>query len=117
MSRDHRRLDAFRHADEVVTRIYEATRKFPREELFGFTSQMRRSAVSVAANIVEGCARRTQQDYVHFLTIALASARELGYYIHLSRRLGYLSSATYDDLEAQHEQATRLLGALIKSLR
>lgn len=68
--RDHTKLRAFEIADELATLIYQITAKFPREELYGLTSQMRRAAVSVPSNIVEGCARDTQADYQRFLTMA-----------------------------------------------
>ena len=68
---------------QLVLEVYQATQSFPSHELFGVTSQMRRSAVSVPANIVEGCARRTKKDFLHFLSNAFASLRELGYFIEL----------------------------------
>lgn len=112
MSRDHRKLTAFQLADGLVTDIYGATRRFPREEIFGLTSQMRRSSVSVAANIVEGAARSTERDYARFLDMAVGSLRELGYYIGLAHRLGCLTAADAASLSDQYEETGRVLGAL-----
>ena len=75
--RDHTKLRAFELADEVTVLIYRATRGFPKEEIYGLTSQMRRAAVSVPSNIVEGCARESQTEYLRFLEIAFGSA--IGY--------------------------------------
>ena len=72
--RDHTKLRAFELADEVAVLIYRATRGFPKEEIYGLTSQMRRAAVSVPSNIVEGCARESQAEYLRFLEIAFGSA-------------------------------------------
>jgi four helix bundle protein len=71
--RDHTKLRAFELADEVVLLIYPATKEFPKEEMYGLTSQMRRAAVSVPSNIVEGCARESQAEYLRFLEIAFGS--------------------------------------------
>ena len=75
--RDHKQLRAFELADEVALLIYQLTRKFPKEEVYGLTSQMRRAAVSVPSNIVEGCARESQAEYARFLGIAFGSLRKL----------------------------------------
>ena len=88
--RDHTKLRAFELADMLAFTTYRATQDFPREEVFGLTSQMRRAAVSIAANIVEGCARNSEADYLRFLDMAYGSARELEYHISLAARLGYL---------------------------
>ena len=74
--RDHTKLRAFELADEVAVMIYRATRSFPKEEIYGLVSQMRRAAVSVPSNIVEGCARESQSEYLRFLEIAFGSIRE-----------------------------------------
>ena len=86
--RDHTKLRAFELGDEVTVLIYPVTVGFPREESYGLTSQMRRAAVSVPSNIVEGCARDSEADYLRFLHIAFGSLRELHYQLSLSKRWG-----------------------------
>ena len=77
--RDHTKLRAFELADEVALQIYQVTADFPKEERYGLTAQMRRAAVSVPSNIVEGCARDSQADYLSFLYVVFGSLRELHY--------------------------------------
>ena len=96
--RDHRKLRAFELADEVAILIYKITAEFPKQETFGLTAQMRKAAVSVPSNIVEGCARDSQLDYVRFLSIAYGSLKELNYQFSLSKRLGYVKKH-YDQVE------------------
>lgn len=115
--RDHTKLRAFQLADDLALAVYKATRSFPKEELFGLTSQMRRAAVSVGSNIVEGCARNSQADYVHFLDMAFGSARELEYQASLAHRLAYLTSDSYGALRVACEETSKVLGGLIRSLR
>jgi len=90
--RDHTKLRAFDLADALALAVYKATANFPREEMFGLTSQLRRAAISIASNIVEGCARFSEAEYVHFLDMAYGSAREVEYQIGLSHRLGFLAA-------------------------
>lgn len=115
--RDHRRLTAFQLADQFVLAVYQATRQFPKEELFGLTSQLRRAAVSVPANIVEGCARDTEADYLRFLHMSFGSLREAGYYVDLAQRLGFLSQEQSGALLSQYDEVARVLAGLIKSLK
>jgi len=117
MSRDYRKLRTFHYADELVIEMYKATRNFPREEMFGLTSQMRRAAVSIPANIVEGSFRKSEPEYLNFLNIALGSAGEVGYYITLAERLGYLNKTDTQQLSAKHATCAKSLQALITYLR
>src|SRR5438034_382457 len=97
--------------------FYEITRSFPKEEIYGMTSQMRRAAISVAANIAEGSARNSVRDYLHFLNLAESSLIEVEYYIHLGGRLDYISSAGVETLQSVKEETGRTLCGLIKTIR
>ena len=115
--RDHTKLRAFELADALALTVYKQTRFFPREEQFGLTTQMRRAAVSAASNIVEGCARRSQADYVRFLDMAYGSAQELTYQVSLAHRLGYLESEAFQALDDASTETCKVLNGLICSLR
>jgi four helix bundle protein len=115
--RDHRKLRAFELADELVLSIYSATKAFPREEQFGLTSQIRRAAISVAPNVVEGCARKSQADYVRFLDMAFASTREVEYQLSIAARLGYLGPPAAEQLSLQAEETAKVLAGLLRSLQ
>jgi four helix bundle protein len=115
--RDHTKLRAFELSDEVAFLIYQVTRKFPKEEIYGLTSQMRRAAVSVPSNIVEGCARESQAEYLRFLEIAFGSLRELHYQFSLSKRLGYSDEHDIFGCESKIVETEKVLGALLRSMR
>ncbi len=117
VSRDHRKLRAFELADALAIEAYRATRPFPPEERYGLTSQIRRAAVSVPTNIVEGCARQSKADYLKFLNIALGSLRELGYLCDLSQRLGIMQEDDAAAIGRRYDEACRVLCGLIESLR
>ncbi|MFH1477384.1 MAG: four helix bundle protein [Verrucomicrobiota bacterium] len=115
--RDHTKLRAFELADEVAVLIYRVTRGFPKEEIYGLTSQMRRAAVSVPSNIVEGCARESQAEYLRFLEIAFGSVRELHYQFGLARRLGYTAEPDVPECDSKMVETEKVLSALIRSMR
>ena len=115
--RDHTKLRAFELADELVVLIYRVTAGFPKEEIYGLISQIRRAAISVPSNIVEGCARDSQADYLRFLNIAFGSLRELHYQLDLSRRLGFLSNEDLSLIEPKVIETEKVLNGLIRSLK
>ena len=117
MPRDFRGLTAWKKADDLVIEVYRITSDyFPREELYGLTSQIRRSAVSVAANLAEGCGRQTELDFRRFLFIARGSLAELEYYLHLSSRLAFFPPPTYLEVDQKRDQVGKLLLGLIRAV-
>ncbi len=115
--RDHHKLRAFELADKSAVEIYRLTRGFPRDEMYGLTSQMRRAAVSVPSNIVEGCARGSEPDFLRFLDIAFGSLRELRYQCNLANRLELVNTNDIDSTDSLLEETEKVLGALIRSIR
>jgi len=115
--RDHKKLRAFELADELVLLVYRITSGFPKEEQYGLTAQMRRAAVSVPSNIVEGCARDSQADYLRFLYVAFGSLRELHYQLNLSKRLGFLKKKDSPVVEKKIVEAEKVLNGLIGALK
>jgi four helix bundle protein len=115
--RDHRKLRAFELADQLALEVYQTTKTFPKEEMFGITSQLRRAAVSIPSNIVEGCARNSNADFLRFLDIAFGSGRELEYQLSLATRLGYVNQSESQRLDSIVNELMKVLSGLIKSQR
>jgi four helix bundle protein len=115
--RNYKKIRAWQSADELTVAVYEGTRGFPREEMYGLTSQIRRAAYSVPANIAEGSARESLKDYLYFLGIARGSLAELEYFLHLAARLGYLAESSYSHMAAGVKTTFVLLQGLIKAVR
>jgi four helix bundle protein len=115
--RDYTKLRAYELADEIAVLAYRVTAKFPEEEIYGLTSQIRRAAVSVPSNIVEGCGRDSQAEYLRFLNIAFGSLKELHYQLDLSHRLGFLQNDAIVQIESKLIETEKVLSSLIRSLR
>jgi four helix bundle protein len=109
-------LDAWQQAMHLVEQIYKATADFPREEVYGLTSQMRRAAVSVPSNVAEGYCRRSTKAYAYHVSIALGSHAELETCVELAFRLGFLPSEERDRFEERMGSVGRLLSGLHRSL-
>src|SRR5687767_10800134 len=116
MALTHHTLVAWQRADELFIRIHLLCRTYPTIERYELSSQSRRAAYSVAANIVEGFGRRTPRDRLHFLHMAEASLGELGYCLHVARRLDYISAATFTELEIEVKKTGAPLSGLIDQL-
>jgi four helix bundle protein len=115
--KNYKELVVWRKAHAMTIAIYAITREFPREELYGLTSQLRRSAASIGANIAEGSGRRSINEICRFLQIARGSASEAEYHILLARDLKYLEEEEFRQLSRQADEVQRMLTALIQSLR
>jgi len=114
--RDYTKIKAFVKADDLVMHVYQLTRSWPSEEMYGLTSQVRRAAVSVASNIVEGSGRRHLPDYLQFVNRAYTSLREVGYDLHLAHRLGYVDDGSYTEISGMQDEAIRVLWGLMDSI-
>lgn len=117
MQKGYKKLKVYGEAHKLTLEVYRITAKFPKEELFGLVSQMRRCSISVVANIIEGQARATKKDFKHFLIIANSSLVELEYYLELSLELEYISRFEYEKVEAQRFISGSLLGGFIRHFK
>jgi four helix bundle protein len=115
--RDFHTLTVWKKAHILHLAVYQASREFPRDELFGLTAQIRNAARSVPTNIAEGCGRGSDPELGRFLQIAMGSASEVEYLLLSSRDLGFLSQEDWDDLTGQAQEVKRMLTAFIKRIR
>jgi four helix bundle protein len=115
--RNYRDLKVWHRAHEVTLDLYRTTRSFPQSELYGLTTQIRRAAASIGANLAEGCGRHTDPEMGRFLQIAMGSASELDYHLLLAKDLGLLKPADYERLSANLEEVRRMLTSLTKRVR
>ena len=111
------KLTVFQKTKELVLLIYRITKDFPKEEQFALVSQMRRAAVSILANIVEGYSKNSTKEYIRFLNIAIGSSTELKIYLELSLDLNYLSTENYARAQDLLTEVRKLLYTYQKSLR
>ncbi len=114
---DFRSLQVWQKSHQLTLRIYEESIVFPDDEKYGLTSQLRRSAASIGANIAEGCGRGTQGDLRRFLLIAMGSASETEHHLQLVRDLKYLPSNSCNELENEIIEVKKMLAALIKKVK
>jgi four helix bundle protein len=115
--KDFRQLKVWEKSHQLALAIYKATKEFPKEELYGLTSQIRRSSMSVPTNIAEGCGRNTDADFARFLQMAMGSASETEYQLILARDLDFLPNDSYEQLHNEVEEVKRMLASLLKTIR
>jgi len=113
---DYRKLIVWQKAHHLVFELYKRTKDFPKDELYGVTSQLRRSVVSITANIVEGAGRNTKPDFARFLSISLGSTNEVEYFLLLSKDLGYLDPHEYEILNNQLIEVRKMLLSFTKRI-
>jgi four helix bundle protein len=114
---DFRKLEVWKKSHILTLEVYKLTRGFPKDELYGLVSQMRRSASSVPTNIAEGCGRESSTELARFLTIASGSASELEYQFLLARDLEYISEIDYKNLDNQVNHIRRMLNSLHQKVK
>ena len=118
MSEDRwKKLDVWKLADELAFQVYSITRAFPKEELYGLTSQLRRAALSIPTNIVEGYSRKGNKELIHFVNISLGSLAETKYLIYFAHRLEYLSGEKYEQLRNEFETLGKKLWKFYETVR
>ena len=115
--RNYRELKVWQKAHALVLAVYKSTQSFPRIEIYGLTSQLRRASSSIPANIVEGNCRGTDPEMVRFLQIALGSAAEVDYFLLLARDLGYMKAEEHERLAADVDAVMRMLTSFIQKLK
>ena len=117
LNKPHKKLDVWKKAIDLVQKIYELTKIFPKNEDFGLTNQMRRAAISVPSNISEGAARQTKKEFIQFLHMAQGSLSELDTQMEIAIRLGYLKEDHFSEVLSLTNDIDKMLTGLIKSLR
>jgi four helix bundle protein len=114
--RDFKQLKVWEKSHALTLCLYTVTRAFPKEETYGLTAQIRRAAVSIGANVAEGCGRRSQHDFARFLQVAMGSASELQYHLLLAADLGILSRKDHEQLDLTTSEIKRMLTGFIHKL-
>ena len=112
----HKRLVAWQKADRLAWEVYVLSDKFPKQEIIGITSQLRRAVISVVLNIVEGYARESKKEFRHFLKISLGSLAEVGYILEFSFKRGYITKVQYNNASELKDECGRIIWSLMRSL-
>ena len=111
------KLEVWKLSDDLAYRVYQVSKSFPKEEIYGLTSQIRRAALSILTNIVEGYSRRGDKELSHFINISLGSLAETKYLLHFSYRLGYFKDDNYDDFRVSYDRLGKLLWKFYEAIR
>ncbi len=114
--RNYRDLQVWAKAHKLTLDLYRLSQTFPREEIYGLTSQLRRAAVSIGANLAEGCGRRTSTELARFVRIAMGSASELDYHLLISKDLGYLNANDFTRTAAALTEVRKMLTSFLSSV-
>jgi four helix bundle protein len=114
--RNYRELEVWQESHKLTLELYKLSRQFPKEEMYGLTSQLRRAAVSIGANLAEGCGRRTSPELARFVRIAMGSASELDYHLLLVRDFEFITSEQYGWLSKDLVRVRKMLTGLLSSI-
>ncbi len=117
MVRTHKDLDVWKKAIEFVTEIYSITTSFPKSELYGLTSQIRRAAVSIPSNIAEGATRHHKTEFKQFLYIALASAAEVDTQLIIAQNLRFIKKEVLEKLQGELNSISKMIQGLLRSIK
>lgn len=117
MNRAHKKLDVWQESVTLATHIYQITEKFPKTEIYGLTSQMRRAVVSISSNIAEGAARTSSKEFAQFLNIAGGSLSELDTQLEIAHNLLFLTTEQRQEIDIKIESISSKLAGLIKYVR
>ena len=114
---DFKQLMVWEKAHQLTLNIYKVTALFPKEEIYGLTSQIKRASASIALNIAEGCGRGSDVDFKRFLIMSMGSANEVEYCLILARDINYICSETFEGLQTQIEEVKKMLSTFIRKLK
>jgi four helix bundle protein len=114
--RNYRDLQVWKKAHDLTLALYRISQRFPREEIYGITGQLRRAAVSIGANLAEGCGRRSSSELARFVRIAMGSASELDYHLMLSRDLGFMTSDDFATASVTLTEVRKMLTSFLQSI-
>ena len=117
MEKPHKKLDAWQLAVELAIHVYRTSDRFPKDERFGLTDQMRRAAVSIPSNVAEGAARKSKKEFSRFIHTARGSLSELDTQLELAHRLGFLDEGTWKDLDDRMKRVDMTLAGLLRFQR
>ena len=117
MDKGYKKFLFWQKADELAFQVYSVTKTFPKDELYGLTSQLRRAALSVPTNIAEGAGRQNRNELKQFINIALGSLSEVEYLLSFAKRLGYATAQDFDQLESQRQHVGRLLFGFYRAIK